>query len=102
MAKWLLYLNFKVSLVAVCGGVGICHGDEPSLQRRLNIIFSERHARFQAEFFHKFHRRHGVSFDDGHQRPDLIADMALMVVRIPCKFGDCLFDNAEHEQDKAI
>ena len=33
----------------------------------------------------------GVSFYHGHQRFDLIADMVLMIARIPCKFGDSLF-----------
>lgn len=58
--------DLKVSLIAVGWGIGICHGDKPCLQRRLYIIFSECHARFQAELFHQLHRRHRIRFYNGH------------------------------------
>ena len=38
--------DLKVSLVAVCGGIGIGHGYKPCFQCRLYIIFAERHPRF--------------------------------------------------------
>ena len=94
--------NLIISLIAIRRGVGIGHGNKSRFQCRLYIIFAECHARSQAEFFHQLRRRHGISFDNGHQSFYLIADMALMAARISCKFGDRLFDNTEHEQDKAV
>ena len=96
------YSYLKISLIAIGGSAGIGHGYKPRLQCRLYIIFSERHARLQTEFFHQFHGGHGVGFDDRHQRFDLIADMALMIARIPCKLGYRLFDDAEHKNDKSV
>ena len=39
-------LNLKISLIAVGGGIGICHGDKPCFQCRPQIVFTECHARF--------------------------------------------------------
>ena len=38
--------NLEISLIAVGRSVGFGHSDKPGFQSRLNVVFSERRARF--------------------------------------------------------
>ena len=72
-------------------GIGIGHGNQTRFQCGLYIIFRNVTRDFKPSFSISSTADMGVSFYHGHQRFDLIADMALMIARIPCKFGDSLF-----------